>query len=1005
MKQSFVAALCILLAVVYGNSLLATAATVRPYKFGFTIEEQQHRAEQRDENGIVMGEFGFITADGKYHVTVYATDENGKFRIVSMKSFPYAGPPGAPSTSVATTTRAPPPPPPAKHNFHTSACSGCFLGNSAPAAAAPVNAASGPASAHPAQPAQHHKTEIRPLSLPLSPASVADPGKLPLVYQKQSFKLAQLAVSQFQAQANKAAQAQSAVKVTPAAGPSLGQQQPGLHGVSLSQTPGLFVGPVSSAAQAPATTKIQVAQAVDLPSAPTQPQGPVRVTATGEVQGLLLGQPLGVTQVAGHSNVDSGVNLLLPFQQSIAQSVDTALAESQTHKQIASSLHAQPQQQKTQQAHIAPTQTVSRPGPQPLHIQLNPSTFPSSALANPKEVKKVSIDLANAQRITPAATGPKDLQSHAFGTAVPVAAASKLQQSSAVPAQGLQPAASNNLHAQTAYQPLHTQLNPSTFATQQPPKKVQKGNFDLAQAQKIPAAASGPKELQDHAFGVLTLGGGNKLSAEAVYQPLQTQLNPSTFAIQQPPKDVPKLNYNLPEFQKIPAAASGPKELQDHAFGTLDVSNKLNTQAAYQPLHTQLNPSTFAIQQPPKKIQAVNFDLAQAQKIPAAASGPKELLEHAFGTPTFGGKQPENLSPQKVSQISSAISHSTQQPQQKLSNTAAFQSQKQNPKQVAKPLKNSVEKSMKQLVLPVTNKINKIVAQRVPSKHDATAATSHVVAGFAAAERLNRVVVNSMKNVALPVSFTIPKQVVNKLQAPLKPNTQRKPHTPHKPNTQHKPNTPLQAAVPLIATGNKFVAQHTHATPEHAHAASENRPFSTPPYGVVGNAAATPKQPAAGSIGLAQTATSAQNSPNLAATVTKTGTASTPSAKQPTPAVKTTQSGAGSAPFDKQPALVSTHTGSSQTGQAGEAGDLYRFKYLLDYNGHEETGSRNGNKEGNYFAIGDDDVARTIEYIANELGFQPHVRWRKLDQSEIANLPTENSLKHYEFKWFNQPSE
>lgn len=45
-----------------------------------------------DENGIVMGEFGFITADGIYHVTVYATDENGKFRIISMKNFPYAGP-------------------------------------------------------------------------------------------------------------------------------------------------------------------------------------------------------------------------------------------------------------------------------------------------------------------------------------------------------------------------------------------------------------------------------------------------------------------------------------------------------------------------------------------------------------------------------------------------------------------------------------------------------------------------------------------------------------------------------------------------------------------------------------------------------------------------------------------------------------------------------------------------------------------------------------------------
>lgn len=33
-----------------------------------------------------MGEFGFITADGVYHVTVYATDENGNFKILSMKN-------------------------------------------------------------------------------------------------------------------------------------------------------------------------------------------------------------------------------------------------------------------------------------------------------------------------------------------------------------------------------------------------------------------------------------------------------------------------------------------------------------------------------------------------------------------------------------------------------------------------------------------------------------------------------------------------------------------------------------------------------------------------------------------------------------------------------------------------------------------------------------------------------------------------------------------------------
>ncbi|XP_013187620.2 protein lethal(3)malignant blood neoplasm 1 [Amyelois transitella] len=58
----------------------------RPYEFGFNIEGEQHRHEKKDEKGLIMGEFGFITADGVYHVTVYATDENGNFKILSMKN-------------------------------------------------------------------------------------------------------------------------------------------------------------------------------------------------------------------------------------------------------------------------------------------------------------------------------------------------------------------------------------------------------------------------------------------------------------------------------------------------------------------------------------------------------------------------------------------------------------------------------------------------------------------------------------------------------------------------------------------------------------------------------------------------------------------------------------------------------------------------------------------------------------------------------------------------------
>lgn len=62
----------------------------RPYEFGFEVEvegtKQQHRHEEKDKDGIIKGEFGFITADDVYHVTVYATDKEGRFKILSMKN-------------------------------------------------------------------------------------------------------------------------------------------------------------------------------------------------------------------------------------------------------------------------------------------------------------------------------------------------------------------------------------------------------------------------------------------------------------------------------------------------------------------------------------------------------------------------------------------------------------------------------------------------------------------------------------------------------------------------------------------------------------------------------------------------------------------------------------------------------------------------------------------------------------------------------------------------------
>ncbi|XP_029408838.2 protein lethal(3)malignant blood neoplasm 1 isoform X2 [Bactrocera dorsalis] len=155
------------------------ASTQRPYEFGFSIEKQQHRHEKKDERGIVMGEFGFITADGIYHVTVYATDEEGKFRILAMRSYPYeenpktiemvVRPKAKPTTpkaiappSPSTTTERAKPKPFEKHNFSVQGCSGCFIKNNAPTTT---------------QKPEDKKYDISLLSKPLAPEGTPVIGK------------------------------------------------------------------------------------------------------------------------------------------------------------------------------------------------------------------------------------------------------------------------------------------------------------------------------------------------------------------------------------------------------------------------------------------------------------------------------------------------------------------------------------------------------------------------------------------------------------------------------------------------------------------------------------------------------------------------------------------------------------------------------------------------------------------------------------------------------------
>ncbi|XP_011344527.1 uncharacterized protein LOC105283458 [Ooceraea biroi] len=85
---SFVRRLCELLCLLcYVVVQHPTAADDnQPYEFSFNIVDFQHRYEKKDAEGIITGEYGFITADGVYHETGYTTDRNGDFIITRQRN-------------------------------------------------------------------------------------------------------------------------------------------------------------------------------------------------------------------------------------------------------------------------------------------------------------------------------------------------------------------------------------------------------------------------------------------------------------------------------------------------------------------------------------------------------------------------------------------------------------------------------------------------------------------------------------------------------------------------------------------------------------------------------------------------------------------------------------------------------------------------------------------------------------------------------------------------------
>lgn len=80
---------------------------------------------------------------------------------------------------------------------------------------------------------------------------------------------------------------------------------------------------------------------------------------------------------------------------------------------------------------------------------------------------------------------------------------------------------------------------------------------------------------------------------------------------------------------------------------------------------------------------------------------------------------------------------------------------------------------------------------------------------------------------------------------------------------------------------------------------------------------------------------------------------------------------------------------------------LYRFDYGTDFQGHKEEGDHSGNKYGEYYSVGRDNVKRIVSYKANEFGFMPQIRQQPISLNELRQYDeSNNKLRHYNFEWF-----
>lgn len=81
---------------------------------------------------------------------------------------------------------------------------------------------------------------------------------------------------------------------------------------------------------------------------------------------------------------------------------------------------------------------------------------------------------------------------------------------------------------------------------------------------------------------------------------------------------------------------------------------------------------------------------------------------------------------------------------------------------------------------------------------------------------------------------------------------------------------------------------------------------------------------------------------------------------------------------------------------------LYRFNWTVGFQGHYETGYKNGAKVGGYFVNGSDGISRVVTYVADENGYRPKVRIINLglDSPDTPKDDKTFELKSFEFVWY-----